>query len=369
MQYVVYKTTNLRDSIGGVQKFYIGIHKTENPEIFDGYLGCGVYANKPHTYMYGKTPFQKAVNDFKSDSFVREILFTYDLREDAAQKEREIVNRSFLQLPYVYNVALGGEKAWYIGKAVYEFDLSGSLIKRWDIIQDLLDELCIDRLILNYYIYDKHPLNNRIFARNGDINIEEYSCTPQGSPKLTYLYNEYGKCVGIFTSRKECAEYLGLSITTVCNAISRNSLVNGIYSITSELTDVHIKDKRVSYESLIYYLYSETSYMGAFSGREVMKRFPLLSWEQFRDRVRTNNKWINGIYVSLEPLSNTPVKHSRKNLAIDVFTASGSFIKTCNSLKECCQQYGISSRQLRGIRFRERSFNDLIFRVHNTIDK
>ena len=45
MKYIVYITTNLVN-----KKIYIGVHKTENPEIFDGYLGDGVLVNKPSSY-------------------------------------------------------------------------------------------------------------------------------------------------------------------------------------------------------------------------------------------------------------------------------------------------------------------------------
>jgi hypothetical protein len=57
MKYIVYLTKNLKSKINGINKIYVGVHKTKNPEIFDGYIGCGVYIQQPSTYMYPKTPF------------------------------------------------------------------------------------------------------------------------------------------------------------------------------------------------------------------------------------------------------------------------------------------------------------------------
>ena len=45
MKYIVYLTKNLKSTINGLNRIYIGVHKTENPNIFDGYLGCGVKSN------------------------------------------------------------------------------------------------------------------------------------------------------------------------------------------------------------------------------------------------------------------------------------------------------------------------------------
>ena len=38
-KYIVYETTNLVNN-----KIYIGVHKTTDPDKFDGYLGNGIYA-------------------------------------------------------------------------------------------------------------------------------------------------------------------------------------------------------------------------------------------------------------------------------------------------------------------------------------
>ena len=52
MKYIVYCTTNLVNN-----KIYIGVHQTENPEKFDGYIGCGVKISMPSTFMKPKTAF------------------------------------------------------------------------------------------------------------------------------------------------------------------------------------------------------------------------------------------------------------------------------------------------------------------------
>ncbi len=71
MLYTVYKTTNL---VNG--KFYIGVHKTKNPD--DGYLGSGKYI-KAAIAKHGESKFKK------------EILFSYSDADPAFEKEAELV--------------------------------------------------------------------------------------------------------------------------------------------------------------------------------------------------------------------------------------------------------------------------------------
>lgn len=86
--FTVYKTVNQVN-----QKFYIGVHKTENPR--DDYLGSGVLILRAIA-KYGKVNFQK------------EILFSFPTSSEAFQKEEELVALE-TQNPNCYNMRKGGE--------------------------------------------------------------------------------------------------------------------------------------------------------------------------------------------------------------------------------------------------------------------
>ncbi len=62
MKYIVYCTTC---TING--KIYIGVHKTENPDIFDGYIGNGIEIG--WNIKNPKTAFQNAVKKYGYSKF------------------------------------------------------------------------------------------------------------------------------------------------------------------------------------------------------------------------------------------------------------------------------------------------------------
>lgn len=68
--YTVYKVTN---KING--KFYIGVHKTDNP--YDSYMGSGVAV-------------RRAIDKYGRDSFKKDVLFITDIKEAAYIKEAEL---------------------------------------------------------------------------------------------------------------------------------------------------------------------------------------------------------------------------------------------------------------------------------------
>ena len=132
MKYIVYETTNLINN-----KIYIGVHSTINPEVFDGYLGCGVLATQPNTYMYPKTHFQYAVKKYGPKNFRRKVLAAFNTLQEASDLERELVNEEFLARDDVYNMILGGiDDNFYVIVPCYQYDLEGNFIRSYSSIKE-----------------------------------------------------------------------------------------------------------------------------------------------------------------------------------------------------------------------------------------
>lgn len=91
MFHYLYRTENLTNG-----KFYIGIHSgIEKPEE-DGYLGSG-------------TKFLKAVKKYGRTNFKKIVLYIFETRQEAKDKERELVNEEMVADRCCYNIAIGGD--------------------------------------------------------------------------------------------------------------------------------------------------------------------------------------------------------------------------------------------------------------------
>lgn len=92
MFYTIYKTTN-----NITKEFYIGQHKTKNPN--DNYYGSG-------------RRLLESIKKYGKSNFTKEILFIFDNKEDMNNKEMELVNKTFLLNPLVLNIKVGGFPIW-----------------------------------------------------------------------------------------------------------------------------------------------------------------------------------------------------------------------------------------------------------------
>ena len=96
--YTVYRTSNLLNG-----RYYIGVHKTEDPN--DAYLGSGKL-------------LLLAVEKHGASNFRKEILYIFDSLKEAYSKEEELVAIA-LKDPDCYNLKRGGEGGWDYAKKIF----------------------------------------------------------------------------------------------------------------------------------------------------------------------------------------------------------------------------------------------------------
>lgn len=366
MKYIVYLTTNLKSQINGLNRIYVGVHQTNDPSIFDGYLGCGCYANQPSTYMYPKTPFQYAVKKYGPSAFMRTVLFIYDDKQEAYNKESEIVNLDFIQQSHTYNVSLGGTVATNY-QPLYQFDLNGTLVKTWEYSIEAYEFYQTPRKKFDYAVNDKHPLFDSLWSRSDTIDISEYSTKPWGEPKVTHLYDINGKWINEFISRKDCADHIGSTEQAVVKAIKQQSLIVKQYYVSDYLVDELKPKARRQYAQARIYVYNEESQLlGSGIGKEIMPIIQEYSWNTIRDAFRYKDGWYKTFYLSLQEINRVPERILGSRIKIDVYTKYGDFIETLNTVKEVRQKYGVPSSKIKNIEQGNRYFKDWIFKYHTS---
>lgn len=367
MKYIVYLTTNVK-SQSTINKIYIGVHQTKNPEVFDGYIGCGVYIQQPSTYMYPKTPFQYAVKKYGVDAFKRTILFIYDDPESAYKKETELVNEDFILQPFTYNVSLGGDSCKTY-KTLYQFDVLGNLVKTWEISKEAYDFYGYPKERFYYAIHDKHIFLNSIWSTSPTINIVEYNNKAHGTPKIVYLYSKQGKLVKEFYSEASCAEYCNVQPSAINKAIKANSLVQNTYYVSNKIVDEFVPKARLDYQSRTYFVYNiDNEFLGEFIGKAVMSVINLHSWYTIRDVIERQNGWYKNFYLSNKRVDKVPEKYDKNRIKVDVFDKFGNFIETKNSVKEVKIQYKIPSSKIKNLEQGEKYFGDYIFKYHKMLN-
>lgn len=127
MKYIVYQTVNKVNN-----KIYIGVHQTENPDVFDGYLGNGCWITKPSSYNHPKTHFQGAVKKYGPKSFIRTVIKIFNTAEEAYTLEAELVTSEFIKRDDVYNLIPGGSAGESRSVSVYMYSLNGEFEQEFE---------------------------------------------------------------------------------------------------------------------------------------------------------------------------------------------------------------------------------------------
>ena len=274
VKYIVYITINLCNG-----KFYIGVHKT-NPDVFDGYIGDGIYRQQQATENY---PFHKAVRKYGYENFKRTTIKIFPDTEkgkkEAFDLEEILVNETLLKSKQVYNCALGGKggnnEERY--KRVYMFDLKGNYLRSF---------LCSRDAAL--YVSPENVESARQAIKN--------NCQGRTKTSLGYFWSYTKEFLGTNNNKwKPVAQY------TLSGKFLRN------------------------YESIV----EASELLGLNSiPQAINKKFQCggYQWREY-----------NGDNSDIAPLINTKSKFGA--FAIDMYSKDGHYLESFDSINDCVEKY------------------------------
>lgn len=227
MVWIVYKTTCLINN-----KIYIGVHKLENLDVDDGYIGNGISRRCTHNIHHPKFPFHYAVQKYGVENFKRETLFVFDNPEKAYEKEASIVTPEFINQDTNYNYALGGGRSKPTKGKVYQFDLDGKFVNIYECIKDASIATGISESAIATSIRKLKARREFLWSFNSEIDPNAYYI------KRLHTYNVYDsnyRLVDTFTKRADMLNKYGFDGANVSRAIKRNIKINGYYITYNEI--------------------------------------------------------------------------------------------------------------------------------------
>ena len=324
MKYIVYLTVNKNNN-----KIYIGQHKTDNVNIFDGYIGNMVNIFNPSTIKNPKTKFQQAVKKHGFDSFRRYILAVYDTLEEALLLESLLVNNKFLEREDVYNMAEGGQKIC-TEKEVYQFNINGSLIKHYKSLVQAAEENQLVPQTISVAARQKKSYKNYFWSFDSSIDIRDY--TYIGDKKPVYMFTTNMELIKVYPSTTEAALDIDVTRESIRDAIYQMTKVHNHYYSYNENFSKHFNIAGIIYQYGMDGNFIKEDTIGNFStelGLESKKLFKAansgLTMAKFQWNMNKVIKMENKVNYT-----NSGIKRR-----IGQYDLNGNLVKEYESVKEC----------------------------------
>lgn len=340
-KYIVYCTTNLVNN-----KIYIGVHKTTNPSVFDGYIGNGVYVSQPYTYKYSKTKFQCAVNKYGVNNFKRQTLAEFSDEESAYSLEKELVNEEFLKRPDVYNMILGGISGMYDSKKikVYQYDLCGNYINEYDSYADAGLEVNRDYSTISYAVKNKTMSANYYWNTDKVPKLDLTNYSLGDAQKIPiHLYSVTGQYLQSFNSQTEASKFTKTSVSEVRESALVGRCLRKKWYCSLILDESYDKANSLYIKGRRVYRYNSD---GSFS-----KEYSSQTQAEYENPGSNINKSIkgksidkNGFIWGLVKLDNYNVKSrgASSKKPVGKFDLSGNLVKSYDSATQAARENGNS---------------------------
>lgn len=338
-KYIVYETTNLINN-----KIYVGLHKTENPDVFDKYLGNGVISTQPYTYMYAKTAFQAAVKKYGPNNFRRKTLAVFDTIEEASDLEEQIVNEKFLERNDVYNMILGGLGGYFISNRikVYQYDENGNYLNEYESFADAALQLECDYTLISYAVRKKAKAKGCFWNTDKvkKLDLTNYNLGLNHSIKI-FFYSLEGKYLGGFKTQASCERKTGISSCAIKKACILGNIVKNKYYISYIKADSYDKARTEYLKTRSVFKYNSD---GSFCKEyETQLEAELENKTNITKSIRLKTPDENGFLWGLEKLENyNKPKIVNKKRKVGKYDLDGNLVKVYESATAAEKENGTS---------------------------
>lgn len=341
--WIVYLTTNLENG-----KIYIGVHKTDIPESFDGYIGDGVNIFSPSSYNSPITPFQCAVKKYGTQVFKRNIIKIFENEKDAYLLEALLVDSDFILRKDTYNVKLGGQGGSGMLKEVYQYDLNWNYINKFPTIKEAAKSINESDVTLTSKIFKKEEFNN-FFWTFSEINTPPKDYIIKN--RSVFMYNQLYEFEKEFNSIQQAAEFLGVRHSNISRAIYGKYLIKNHYFSEEKLdkfipkSETSIRGKQI----FLYYL-DGTFYKSYNTPNECAKEFGLSGTSSISSAIRLNSIFKKKYQISLEKVSSMEDRTVKNTKKVGQYDLEGNLIKEYQSKSAAVMAHGTGvNKVLRGV--------------------
>lgn len=346
MKWIVYLTINKIN-----QKIYIGIHKTENPKKFDGYLGCGVYSNI--NKYYDSTPFQCAVKKYGPSNFTRIILSIFDNESDALNLEKILVTEEFVKRNDTYNVCTGGGYTPLLTKTIYQYNLNGVFIKKWDSIIDITRHYNINKDRISMCMKDKRSYDNSYWSEEyyDTLPIIDYRPSSRGTVRI-YNKNNFAY-IKSFKNLTDASKSLDIPKHLIQYAMYDKYSCHGYYFLKEGENIQDYIDGSIKQDKFIYIYNCKGDFIEMFNNIKLVKQKYKYNKNEIIRSCKLNALYKN-LYWSYEKYNNiineNPYIYNPVQRTVYQYDMNNNFIKQWNSIEECKKEFPFVLQVLTGKR-------------------
>lgn len=357
MKYIVYLTINTKNN-----KIYVGKHQVEDPDVFEGYIGCGINIYKPYTYKRPSTPFQYAVKKYGVKCFKRVTLAVFDTAKEAYELEAKIVTKEFLKRRDVYNASKGGNRGPENSIEIHQYSLTGEYIKTWESAQKAAEYFNTNnnviRRAVNYNVTSYGYLWSEQYCDK--LDLTKFTVTPQ--PEPVYQFDKNNNLIAEYKSVSEAARVANSDHTCISYAIRGKTTSKGYYYSYNK--DFKI-DQSVFNKITNVYLYNlDGTFFKEFSSpKECVQYFGENHTSAVYRSIRCSGIY-KGYQISKEKVDS--MKCIEKNLApkkVAQYDLNGNLIKVWDSVMEARKTYGDNVQKC--LKGQYRQTKGFVFKYYN----